>query len=244
MESSQLAEEKETLEKLHQQFMNLQQDWNSFKQSNPITKRRHSSANDSDSMVRNLQLLDTSPRNLMSSLQSTISPLEGAWKVRTNDLAVQEIIRERREAIESGKLKGRRLFQGIHDENHEMGLLDFETEQHEEVRSMSFHGSDCGDLNESDANPFRLHGCSSSSSRSSNSSSLSLSGLNSERKKGEEVVQGCVKEEKGKNRVLLMRNWVAIVFFVFAICIIRILSGRFGCGYGGESQNKVILVPT
>lgn len=274
MESSQLAKENQNVEKLHQQFMNLQQDWDSFKQSNPKTKRRYSyssSTNHSNSMVRNLQLLDTSPRNLMSSLQSSaISPLEGAWKVRTNDLAVQEIIRERREAIKSGKLKGRRLFQGFDNENVEMG---FEPEQEEEeedfrvlcdwngfvqeseVRSMSFNDSD-GDGIESDANPFRLQGC-SSSSRSSISSSLSLSGTKSERKKhGEGVVEGRVKEEndsknggdgnwgrKSRNMVL-KSNWVAFIFFVLAICIIRIFGGRFGYGYGDESQDKVILIPT
>ncbi|KAJ8772312.1 hypothetical protein K2173_027489 [Erythroxylum novogranatense] len=50
----------------------------------------------------------------MSFLQYTPSPPSerngGGWKVRNNDLAVEEILSERRAAVRSGKLKGRRLF--------------------------------------------------------------------------------------------------------------------------------------
>lgn len=52
-------------------------------------------------MFKELHLLDNSPRNLMSSLQHRRSPLDGggAWKVRYNDLAVEEILRDRKAAL-------------------------------------------------------------------------------------------------------------------------------------------------
>ncbi|KAF3436917.1 hypothetical protein FNV43_RR19670 [Rhamnella rubrinervis] len=193
MESSHQAEEeeeeekKETAEdKLHQKLMNLQQDWDSFKQRRSSSISYSAKKHSSNAMVKALQLLETSPRNLMSSLQhSMLSPnLEGAWKVRTNDFAVQEIIRERREAIERGKVKGRRrLFHDVDNDNDNDDATDqimgFEDQSHNcdfEVRSVSFNNSD--HENESDGskddqiNPSRSEGCSYSGSSYSSSSSL------------------------------------------------------------------------
>ncbi|OMP08367.1 hypothetical protein COLO4_06540 [Corchorus olitorius] len=94
-------------QKLHQIFEALEQEWDFIKQ------RPERSSSRSSKMIKNLRLLNTSPRQLMSSLQDrSSSPTEGSvgWKMRTNDLAVEEILTERRAAIETGKLKGRRLF--------------------------------------------------------------------------------------------------------------------------------------
>nr|POE58362.1 hypothetical protein CFP56_08898 [Quercus suber] len=100
-------------------------------------------------MAKSLQRLDSSPRSLMSSLQQRPSPPEGAWKVRTNDLVMEEIRRERKAVIESGRLKGRRLFEADESET-EMSFGWKEKicnglAQESEVRSVSFCDSDDDD---------------------------------------------------------------------------------------------------
>ncbi|KAF7838789.1 putative transmembrane protein [Senna tora] len=70
-----------------------------------------------------------------------------AWKLlRTKDLAVQEIMEERRAAIESGRLKGRRLFEpmeGNTNENHyKNGFSGDMGDQETDVRSLSFDYSE------------------------------------------------------------------------------------------------------
>ncbi|KAA8542096.1 hypothetical protein F0562_023248 [Nyssa sinensis] len=134
------AEESE--DKLYQQFKNLQRDWDTFKQSNPRTLRR--CLTDSNTIIKTLQLLNNSPRDLMSSLQYRRSPSE----------AVEEILRERRAAIESGKLKGRRLFGGLEGatemafEGREEICNDcFDLVQESEVRSVSSYGSHAENVN-------------------------------------------------------------------------------------------------
>lgn len=103
-------------ERLHEDFKNLQEEWNSFNKSNPRRRRhlRRSSTDPKPTTVNMLKLYNASgsPTNLVPSVEQQIScsPLEGEWKVRTNDLAVIEMLKERRAVIESGKLKGRRLF--------------------------------------------------------------------------------------------------------------------------------------
>lgn len=259
MESSHQAEEKEEEtadDKLHQKLMNLQQDWDSFKQrrsSRSYSAKEHSS----NAMVKALQLLETSPRNLMSSLQHSMLSPEGAWKVRTNDFAVQEVIRERREAIESGKVKGRRrLFHDVDDHDDETDEMGFELDQSHncgfEVRSVSFSDSD---ENESDGgkddqtNPFRFEGCSYSGSSYSSSSSLP----------GDLNVERDVMDERDEERKVsnggdginiggtylvnnVMLKWVVISCFVLAVCVFIICFLGYG---GGDTLNyKGILVPT
>lgn len=191
--------------------------------------------------------------------------------MRTNDLAVKEIIRERREAIESGKVKGRRrLFHdddvdGNDETDRTGGFEDQSPNCGFEVRSVSFNDSDGDDENdESDGskkemlNPFRFQGCSllGSSSSSSSSSSLADDRLNVER----EVIEGRDNEEmrkfsNGGSHIIngakhmvdnLMRNWVVkFTCFVFAVCIL--VKGFCGHGGGddhGSRNHKVILVPT
>lgn len=84
----------------------------------------------------------------MSSLQenrrkSPVLMEDGYWKVRTNDLAAQEILWERRAALVSGKLKGRRLFGGLDNGDHDVcsDCIDMLQESHE-VRSVGSYGSD------------------------------------------------------------------------------------------------------
>ncbi|CAI9113125.1 OLC1v1013667C1 [Oldenlandia corymbosa var. corymbosa] len=117
---------------LHQKFENIEQEWDTYKRVGKRPKSHHlltrsSSTGEgrrrirrsSSSIISSLQdqILENSPRSLMSSLQESStrrkSPLsdEGSiWKVRNNDIAYQEIMKERRAVLESGKLKGRRLF--------------------------------------------------------------------------------------------------------------------------------------
>ncbi|CAN4087913.1 unnamed protein product [Withania somnifera] len=109
---------------LYQQLIKLEKDWASLKRSNkPLNFPQISAKSDTSSTATTLdffKLLEKSPRSLMSSLQNSKSPLqeEGVkWKVKKkNDLVVEEIIRDRKAALGSGKLKGRRLFGEISDE--------------------------------------------------------------------------------------------------------------------------------
>ncbi|KAL7161872.1 hypothetical protein ACSBR2_042365 [Camellia fascicularis] len=119
-------EEEEIKDKLDQQWRKLQQDWDTFNSNNNnlskpkaprLLLRRCSSTTDSTAIVNALPLLDNSPRNLMSSLQHRRSspPPSEHWRR-------EDIRRERRAAIESGKLKGwRRLFGDPDEREEEMG---------------------------------------------------------------------------------------------------------------------------
>ncbi|XP_019267502.1 PREDICTED: uncharacterized protein LOC109244810 isoform X1 [Nicotiana attenuata] len=114
-------------EALYKQCMNLQKDWDSFKQSNykSVNFPQISAKSDSSSSTLDIfKLLENSPRSLMSSLQDSESPLEERlnWKAKKNDLAVEEILRDRKTALASGKLKGRRLF----EENDEKSCISEE----------------------------------------------------------------------------------------------------------------------
>ncbi|KAM1025567.1 hypothetical protein ACFX14_038602 [Malus domestica] len=249
------AEEKEErlVAKLQKQFMSLQQDWDSYKNSKPKTKRRHSTNYSSKfSMVKNLdQLLDSSPRHLMCSLQHhRVSPSEGGeWKVTSNDWAVEEIRRERRAAIESGRLKGRRLFEA-EDCEREMGFGGKEEgtwcggwsnglAQESEVRSVSFDGSSDGEDGDDESGKSKEIGvcfqrCSRAKSLGSSSS------LADEKLKMEEGVKKVDRNEGGNNGgrcIVMAMRVVAVASIVFGICFIRGFAG-----YGNE--NEVILVPT
>ncbi|KAM3381343.1 hypothetical protein P3S68_006916 [Capsicum galapagoense] len=108
---------------LYQQLINLEKDWAIFKRSNKPNLPQITAKSDSSSTSTSLdfyKLLEKSPRSLMSSLQNNKSPIEEegvSWKLKKkNDLVVEEIIRDRKTALASGKLKGRRLFGDISDE--------------------------------------------------------------------------------------------------------------------------------
>ncbi|KAK9278110.1 hypothetical protein L1049_027929 [Liquidambar formosana] len=243
------AKEKET-EKLQKKFKHLLQDWDSIKQSNPRRTLRRCST-DTYSIVNKLNLLENSPRNLMSSLQHRRSPSDGEWQVWNNDLAGEETRRERRAAIESGKVKGRRLFEvSLEGETavgfggrEEMCIGWSELGQESEVRSVFSYASDDesgnGGNKEEAYSTVCCHCCSCSSS------SL-VFGENVEREKvvvEAEKVVACGEEKRGVGgngkRGMLLMAWLAIVLVVFAIGIISVRSFD---GYGDE--NEVILVPT
>lgn len=255
MKTHQVEEEKESVTKLQKQFMNLQQDWDSYKQSNPRAKRRHSTNSSSFTMVKNLdQLIDTSPRHLMSSLQHGLSPSQGEWRVRTNDLVVEEIRRERRAAIESGKLKGRRLFEA---EECETEMCFGGTEgiwcggnglaQESEVRSVSFDDSD-GDDDDGSGKSKEIAVCFQGCSKTSSSSSSSLSDEDVEREVEIEARMKLVSvEEKrvankneggnGRRCMAMIMPWLAIALLGFAIFFIRGFAGYL-------NVDEVVLVPT
>ncbi|KAG5019583.1 hypothetical protein HKD37_06G016003 [Glycine soja] len=153
------AKGKET-EELHKRFKKLEQEWQGFKDSKPTTRttrasHKHSLHSSNETIHKPRQY---SPRELMFNLQQEESPSPEEEASRTNDRAVQEILQERRQAIERGKLKGRRLFQSEEED---------ENSSHE-VRSMSFNED--GEFSESE----RAHDyCTHEFSDSSSSSSLS-----------------------------------------------------------------------
>ncbi|KAJ6882522.1 hypothetical protein NC651_028957 [Populus alba x Populus x berolinensis] len=228
-------EGKELIDKLYQQLMHLEQEWDLIKQSKTRTLRRAST--DSKLVVKAHKLLHNSPRDLMSSLQHGRSPPEGgggAWKVRNNDLAVDEILKERRAGIESAGLKGRRLLGAMGSSVSEMGFEGIEEmicnnrdglAQESEIRSVFSYDSD--DENEN--------------------VEASKEG-ESEEKEGEKVAVASVQEENrvsisdqdryGTNRMVAL-GWLIIAFIV---CAIGIVSKRCFGGHG--VGNEVILFPT
>ncbi|KAE8123851.1 hypothetical protein FH972_018773 [Carpinus fangiana] len=229
MEGSHIKE-RATEDKLQQKFKALQEEWESYKQSSPRTHRRYYSTDSNAMANKALQQLDCSPSNLVSSLHhSSLSPSEGGKKIRTNVLAIEEILRERMAVIESEWLKGpRRLFEALEDVT-EMGF-GIESRGNKDL-PVCFHSS---------------------------SSSSSVSSLSGE-KVGGEVLEARKKRRRWrqvwKRREWLMvevviyrRRWMVSLtgwliiasIFVYAIfCIVPVRS--FG-GYGDE--HEMLLVPT
>lgn len=246
MQSSSKGEEEEeekveTADKLHQQFLNLQQEWDNFKKlssnsrSTPFLRSNHDQTNptvqnSSNSTTLNLLDINTSPRSLMSSLQIT-SPSENMWKV--NDSAAQEILRDRRDAIERGFLKGRRrLFEedDDHDQAQEISevgsVLSFDHDDDDD----SDIGHDDDDRNDDD-DPFG----SGENADCFRENSCCLSGEKVGRK--EEVAEKMSENKGGRSYYKVVMRWLAVVSVILAICIIRCF-GKF------HYENKVILVPT
>ncbi|KAG8379448.1 hypothetical protein BUALT_Bualt07G0089600 [Buddleja alternifolia] len=120
MEKSSKARAQESERKnqsLMQQLKDLEKEWNLLQlvSKKPRNQRRCSTGSDSGSSTSSIltsfdKLLENSPRGLMSSLQRDRSPFDDGVRVKNCDVAVEEILRDRRAAIMSGKLKGRRLF--------------------------------------------------------------------------------------------------------------------------------------
>ncbi|KAJ6869262.1 hypothetical protein NC651_034117 [Populus alba x Populus x berolinensis] len=190
-------------------------------------------------MVKARKLLYNSPSDLKSSLQHGRSPPGGggggAWKFKNNDLAVDEILKERREAIESGKLKGRRLFEAMGSSVSEMDFGGIEEMichnldglvQESEVRSVFSYASDDEtedvEASKGGLSPFSHHRSYSSSSSSSSSFSFYI----------------CDQERYGPSWMVAM-GWLTIAFIV---CAFGIISKRsFGNhGVGNEIAESVI----
>ena len=222
-------EEDDDDDELVVQFKNLQQYWDSL-QSNPGRILR-SSSDTKCPVGKSLYLLKNCPTNLMSSLQRrrASSPLRGVWKVRTNDLAVEEILRERRAAIESGKVKGRRLFWGMEGATEmDLGYSDSsDLVQDSGIRSVSSGSSGSADGDESDNGGSNFWGC-------------SRSGDDMERNKIVRV-EANMEEKRGDNarRWRVFMGWVCIALVLFTLGFILLRSFE-----GDGDGNEVFLVPT
>lgn len=227
MRRSKGGNKKSENEALYQQFINLQKDWDSFKQSNykSLNFSQISAKSDSSSTSLDIfKLLGNSPRSLMSSLQDSKSPLELEgfnWKVKKNDLAVEEILRDRRTALVSGKLKGRRLF----EENDERSCIS-----EEEICS------DClGLLKQMDRND-SLISCSSTSSFATEKES-----------KDREIrmVEGDVKASVNLPK---RRSWYSITcLWLLFMALLTITISAFSQGIfliAGKQAEEVFQLPT
>ncbi|TKY73665.1 hypothetical protein E2542_SST02421 [Spatholobus suberectus] len=229
------AKGKET-EELHHRFKELEQEWQAFKESKPATASHKRAAPSNKSIQKPHKY---SPRELMFNLQQEFPSPADAWKnvTRTSDMAVQEILQERREAIKSGKLKGRRLFQSTVEGDESA------TVSNHEVRSMSFYNSE-DESSESEG----VHDyCTRGFSYSSSSSSSCLVGADND--KDMEVVAhlaATIAEmrvastgRRGNGRIMryaVLLGGVAIILLVIAMCMSLARSSR--------GDGNVILVPT
>ncbi|KDP22597.1 hypothetical protein JCGZ_26428 [Jatropha curcas] len=220
---------------LKQQYKHLQQEWDSIKNSKPRTLRR--SATDSRTILKGLKLFDNSPRKLMSSLQHTRSSLDnGEWKVRDNDLAVVEILRERRAAIQSGKLKGRRRLFNDAEEG------DFVEET--EMRSIFSYDSDNENQSVQNNQLCPLYASYSPLSSTSSSSYVCDDCMEKEMvaHEGENKMEkepAITKQEEKRSDVKGITR--IIILLVFLIGIISFAMRSFS-GYG--YRNEMVLVPT
>ncbi|KAF5743680.1 hypothetical protein HS088_TW08G00265 [Tripterygium wilfordii] len=233
---------------LHQQFMDLELEWDSIKCFKTMPKIFPSSpTTNSSCVVESLQLLDNSPGTLMSSLQQKRSPSsEREWKVRNNDLAIEEILRDRRAAIESGKLKARRLFDSLESAT-EIGLQVLVQES--EVRSVMSYESDDDDEIENNGALERITQVFPPPSCSSLSSSSKFGGELEEGgelvMKGENVItsiedrRGDVDDRGGGRH----RRWSVVIDWLLIVCAVGIISMKIvnGCQDHKEVSS---LVPT
>lgn len=110
-------------QEMFQKFDILLKDWRSSQKPNNSQNQRRNSTGSSygGSILASfdpLQLLENSPREIMSYLQCKVSPSDAISNVKNCDTAVEDVIMERRDVIMTGKLKGRRLvFDPIEVEN-------------------------------------------------------------------------------------------------------------------------------
>lgn len=169
--------------KLEQFYKNLEEELDCMEQSP-----------DSSMKVKTLPLLVNSPRTIMSSLPA--SDEVKTWKVRTNDLAVMEVLQERRAAVEGGKLKGRRLF-----EEYDEGLNGWTDDQGCEVRSVTSYDSDDSILSA---------GCASDQRD-----------CVGQIKQGEKVV---VKHKRSVRRMVTVLVWLAFASVAYALGTIMVTS--------------------
>lgn len=92
---------------LNQELKKLEKEWESFEKSRPRKQRLTYSSTRSQDITSIITSVGNSPRELMSSLQQRKSP--SPPRLKSRDIAVEEILSDRRAAIISGQLKGRRL---------------------------------------------------------------------------------------------------------------------------------------
>ncbi|KAE8703510.1 hypothetical protein F3Y22_tig00110469pilonHSYRG00259 [Hibiscus syriacus] len=228
------VEEQTEDQKLRLLLKNLEHGWDFIKKRPEKTVYRTSTG--SSKMIEAPGLLDG---NFPTKLMST--PFEeAAWKVRTNDLEVEEILRERRLAIESGRLKGRRLFEDVDNET-KVGFpfsgLEISLVEESEVRSVFSYESDDNEdenwlLRKEHLSPWYPH-CSSSPSSSSSSSLCAADTL--QRGSGTEIA---TMAESGRARLNVIKVFIAISLILLVVFIISM--GSFGV----YEDEEVILTPT
>ena len=172
--------------------------------------------------------------------QESPSPLEPSKNVtRIKDVSVREILQERREAIERGKLKGRRLFQST----------TFEGESsHREERSMSFCNSD-DESNESEG----VHGyCTRDElcSLSSSSSSCLVGDDDNDNKDNDNKVMDklihCMATAEDSASATYRNRRTRYAVLLGGVTVILIMIAMFMClakNLGGDDCD-MILVPT
>ncbi|KAJ4838172.1 hypothetical protein Tsubulata_029910 [Turnera subulata] len=246
-------EGKQEQDKLHQQYTHLEKEWDSIKQTRPRTRRRSTSSNPR-TILRAIQLLESSPRTLMSVLQHGKSPPEGSggeWKVRTNDMAVAEILTDRRAAIRSGKLKGRQLFTSPGEKSRSgdmgreeipcSGALNGWSSQEREVQSVYSYDSDDENGNSGSVQ----ESASSSSSSQVCDQCIRRLVMAEEEKKAvvaiEEEEEKCLDVgESGEQR----RTWKAAFGWLASGLILTVVAIKsFAPGYG-DRRERMTLVPT
>ncbi|KAK9117589.1 hypothetical protein Sjap_016536 [Stephania japonica] len=109
-------EHQQHLYELNRKYDDLTHYWNGYLQSLPRHLQRRSTCVRSNVRKMN-SFLYCSPRHVTSPSVRQHGKPRVEWKVRNNDLAVAEILSERRAAIESGELKGRRLIDTLESVN-------------------------------------------------------------------------------------------------------------------------------
>ncbi|KAI3455059.1 hypothetical protein Pfo_011722, partial [Paulownia fortunei] len=234
---------------LIQQFKNLEKEWKSLEKSRPRNPRTCSTGTDTSIVTSFDQLLESSPRGLMSSLQHRRSPSDGVLRVKKCDMAVEEILRDRRAAIMSGKLKGRRLFWAAERAS-------------EEEFDLNYGGGEiCSDwmnmiqereviINENCSGKRSLGGEHELPVAFNQSCSFSDSSLSEEKVVVEEektvVEVANALEKRGGDRKLRGGGWckVAMAWFSFVLILLTLGLISMRCNGKYVQENELIIVPT
>ncbi|XP_056170568.1 uncharacterized protein LOC130138945 [Syzygium oleosum] len=186
--------------------------------------------NSNKSLVQVIRLLrSNSPRILMASLQHGFRRLPPQWKgmARRYDSAAEETVRERRAAIESGRLKGRRLFEMLDSGDGEAeicsgwsGVTDDDDDSDDDDDVVC-----CGKIKMSEE-VVAVEDGGYCASLSSSSSSPGIGEIKKKRK----MVRGLITG----------RRWIGIVSVLLAVAIVAMRS----CASGHGSDGHMNLVPT
>lgn len=151
--------------------------------------------------------------------------------MRTNDLAIVEIVRDRQAAIESGKLKGRRLFDEMESGGGELGLYGKEEIcsgcssvliQRSEVQSL------CSCTSYDDENDAGCRDCDMSCSCSCSSS------VCVEKKGGDNGVDACGERER----------WLVPIAWLVLGILLLVLNLILSWGSFDGEEDDEMLVPT
>lgn len=232
-------EKRKRTEEFHQLFKKVEQEWEAYKESMPKAPLRHSFLHSNQTIHKPNKY---SPRELMFNLQQESPSPPSPWKngTRIKDVPVREILQERSEAIERGKLKGRRLFQSTTSE-------DESSDHDHEVRSMSLCNSD----NEYDGSEGVHDYCTHdelSSLCSSSSSCLACDNGNDDHDKEklpnfmpmiEETRVASVRVTQSIRRMnyAVFIGGITVILLVIAMCMCSTKN------FGGD-ESHMILVPT